>query len=224
MLYIPLKQPLDPAFMDGLLAMGFYRMQQHVFTTSIVVLDADTWFQVKWVRVVLADYEPNNRYLKLQKLNKRFELVQTVAIIDDEVEQLYQRYLGGIDFDASSSVRSFLMDTHPYDYFPSRMWQVRDGDRLIACGYFDEGIQSAAGILNFYDPAYARYSPGLWLYLHNVHHAASTGKQFFYPGYIGIGYKKFDYKLLAGTHRMEVWLGEGAGWMPYDEWQLQEAE
>ena len=92
---------------------------------------------------------------------------------------------------------------------------MRDGDQLIAVGYFDEGRESAAGILNFYHPAYRKYSPGLFLYLEGVRYAAESGKRFFYPGYIALNYTKFDYKLLPGAERVEIWDTDTGSWRQY---------
>ena len=92
---------------------------------------------------------------------------------------------------------------------------MRDGERLIAIGYFDEGRESAAGILNFYHPDYRKYSPGLFLYLESIRYAAEGGKRFFYPGYIALDYTKFDYKLLPGPERVEIWDTDTACWLPY---------
>jgi arginine-tRNA-protein transferase len=202
--------------MDTMLSYGYYRMQQNLFTVDYAHTDARERVRVIWARVCLKDFKPNHRHLKLAKRCKQMDISLQPAAINDEIERLYARYRAAIDFDGNDSVTSCLIgDMDTADFFPGRMWQVRHDGELVAAGYFDEGKDSCAGILNFFDPNYAKYSLGLWMYLEGVRYAAETGKQFYYPGYIAMGFKKFDYKLLAGTDRIELWDPAKAKWIPY---------
>ena len=213
--FIPLQEILAPEILDAALAQGYYRMRQNLFTTDTTYTDGGGEVPVLWARVLLEHYQPNRRHQKLARLCRRFSCSLQGADITPEIEALYSSYRGHIDFDAGRSVASCMLDEHGVNYFPGRMWTMRDGDRLIAVGYFDEGRESSAGILNFYDPAYRKYSPGLLLYLESIRHAAESGKRFFYPGYIAMDYTKFDYKLLPGTERVELWDTDTARWLPY---------
>ncbi|MCU0395563.1 MAG: GNAT family N-acetyltransferase [Chitinophagaceae bacterium] len=215
MYYIPLQQPLDPAFMDGLLAMGWYRMSQHVFTTRYVHLSETEVFEVLWARVALGRWTPGSRHLKLLKQNRRFRFSLMPATLNAETEELYARYRASIDFESSASAQAYLQDQQPHNFFPTRMWQVRDGNRLVGASYFDEGLSSAAGILTFFHPDYRKYSLGLLLYLESVRHAAQSGKEYFYPGYIALENPKFDYKLQAGKEYIEIWQPDQMNWIPY---------
>lgn len=215
MSYIPLREPLLPGQLDALLAIGWYRMRQHVFTTDEVWLTGGQAVPVCWARVMLDGFAPNDRHRKLMRLWRRFSCTLHDADINGEIEELYDAYRTGVDFEAGPTAASFLLDERSVNYFPSRMWLARDGGRLIAAGYFDEGAESAAGILNFYHPDYRKYSPGLWLYFECIRRAAARGCRYFYPGYVALGFPKFDYKLLAGTDRMELWDGASARWVAY---------
>jgi arginine-tRNA-protein transferase len=206
---------LPSSFLDNLLAQGWYRMRQHIFTLDCLTPDDKRSREVFWARIRLDGYQPNSRLRKLDRLCRKFRVLLSDAMITPEIERLYVAYAQQVDFDAGPSAASFLLDERGINYFPARMWQLFDEDRLIAVGYFDEGVESAAGILNFYDPAYRKHSLGLWLYLHNVRYAAAQGRKYFYPGYIVMDYPKFDYKLLAGTDQMELWSMEGHHWYPY---------
>jgi arginine-tRNA-protein transferase len=215
MYYIPLRQPLDPAFMDGLLEMGWYRMSQHVFTTRHICLGETEVYEVLWARIDLRKWKPTARHQRQLKQAQRFSISLQPATISPSIEKLYTRYRSAISFEASESVASYLLEQQPHNFFPTLMWQVHDGDELIAVSYFDEGLSSAAGILTFFHPDYKRYSLGLLLYLESVRHAADTGKQYFYPGYIALNNPKFDYKLLAGKEHIETWEFENMRWIPY---------
>ncbi len=215
MYYFLLQESLTPAMMDVLLAQGYYRMRQTVFTTSATINDEGMLIEVLWARICLRGYAPGRRHRELMRRNCNFSCVLLDAHIDDEIEELYSAYRQNVNFDAPGSAAAFLMGESPVNYFPARMWQVRDGGQLIAVGYFDEGEHSAAGILNFYHPDYKKYSPGKWLYLESVRYAAETGKEFFYPGYIAMNFPKFDYKLMAGKDRIELWDMVQEQWYPY---------
>jgi arginyl-tRNA--protein-N-Asp/Glu arginylyltransferase len=213
--FIPLQTYLEPAVMDTLLSFGYYRMRQSLFTTTYTLTDHQQIVKVLWARIRLKDYQLTSRHLKLSKRASRFKLRLLPAQVNAEIEALYAQYRASMDFDANESVRACILGEAEIDFFPGRMWEVRDAGRLIAAGYFDEGINSAAGILNFYHPEYAGYSLGLWLYLESVRYALSTGKTYFYPGYVALDFPKFDYKLLAGTDNMEILDAHQGIWTPY---------
>lgn len=203
--------------MDLFLSLGYYRMRQTLFTTAYTLTDDNRPVPVLWARICLENYRTGRRFKELQRRNRHFSIALQKAAVTDETEELYTRYAASVRFDAPGSVREFLLGEEPVDYFPGLMWQVRDQGRLIAAGYFDEGTDSAAGILNFYDPVYNRHSLSKWMYLKTVHDMAVSGKKYFYPGYVALGYAKFDYKLEAGLAYAEIWSPEQGVWLPYEE-------
>lgn len=215
MYYIPLQQPIEPAFMDGLLELGWYRMSQSVFTTSWIHLSETEVYEALWARVVLNKWTPGKTLAQLQKRNRQFTLRLEPFRVDDEIEYLYRRYKQSIDFEVSQTARAYLMDDHTVNFFPTKLWTLYNGEELIAASYFDEGVRSSAGILTFFHPDYRKYSPGLLLYLESVLLAKKNGKEFFYPGYISLQYPKFDYKLKAGPAAMELWNMQQLVWYPY---------
>lgn len=215
MYYFPLTEPISPEIMDSLLAQGFYRMRQTMFTTHFTVNDQDELIYVLWARVVLSDYQLPGRYYDIRRRCRRFQTVLTPAVINEEIEDLYRHYRDDVSFNAPLSVTEFLMGHEAKNFFPGQMWQVRDNGRLIAAGYFDEGTVSAAGILNFYHPDYRKFSLSKWMYFEAIRYACNTGKQFFYPGYVALDFTKFDYKLEAGTEYIEIWDPAMISWVPY---------
>jgi arginine-tRNA-protein transferase len=215
--FIPVHSALDPEVMDTMLSYGYYRMQQNLFTVDYAHTDDRQRVRVIWARVSLKDFDLNHRYLRLARRCKHLRISLHSAVITDEIEALYAKYRAAIDFDGNDSVTSCLLgERGAIDHFPGRMWLVRDGGALVAAGYFDEGKESCAGILNFFHPDYGKYSPGIWMYLEGVRYAAETGKKFYYPGYIAMGFSKFDYKLLAGKERIELWDPARAVWISYE--------
>lgn len=211
-----LQAPLAPEVMDTLLAQGFYRMRQTVFTTAATIADDGRIIAVMWARILLDGFRPGNRHKELTRRCRRFQCRLTDAVITEEIEHLFAIYSQTVNFEAPETATAFLLGDCSENFFPSRMWEVRDNGRLIAVGYFDEGANSAAGILNFYHPDYKKFSLGKWLYLESVRYAAETGKDYFYPGYIALDFPKFDYKLMAGKERMELWDIVGSVWYAYE--------
>lgn len=215
--FLPILSPLEPEQLDTMLAFGYYRMQQSLFTTNFAHTDDRTRVSVIWARLLLQGFEQNHRLKKLRGRTRHFELSLHPAIVTAEIEELYSRYRASIDFDGNDSVGTCLLGASEEDFFPGRMWEVRDDEKLIAVGYFDEGAGSCAGILNFFDLEYRKYSLGLWLYFESVAFAELSGKTFFYPGYIGLDFPKFDYKLDVGKERIEVWYPRLMVWLPYSQ-------
>lgn len=222
-----LTEPLLPATMDSLLAQGWYRSGQGVFTTNWLVLDDGLVVsRVLWARVDVRDWTSTRRHQRLMKENARFSLTLSQAIITDEIETLFAAYLAHTGLDSGPTVTAVLMGIYEpatgglagQNFFPTRMFTLRDEHRLIAAGYFDEGAETTAGILNFYHPDYSKRSLSISLYFEEIRYAAETGKRWFYPGYIAVDYPKFDYKLLAGTERTEVLDVERSEWIPYASW------
>lgn len=102
-----------------------------------------------------------------------------------------------------------------HNVFTTEVLEVRDGNQLIAAGIFDSGARSLAGIMNFYHPAYRKYSLGKYLMLLKINHARQQCKAYYYPGYLVQGYPKFDYKLfpcLAATEVFDATMGQ---WLPF---------
>ncbi len=210
--------------MDALLAQGWYRSGQGVFTTNWLILDEGLVVsRVLWARVDVRDWTPTRRHLRLAKECARFSCTVSDAVITDEIETLFAGYLAHTGLDSGPTVRAVLMsDAAHENFFPTKMFTVRDGEILIAVGYFDQGAETTAGILNFYHPDYSKRSLSIFLYYEEIRYAAQTRKRWFYPGYIAMDYPKFDYKLLAGAGRTEVLDVERAEWIRYAPWMTDE--
>jgi arginine-tRNA-protein transferase len=99
--------------------------------------------------------------------------------------------------------------------FDTYVVEVRDENKLIAAGIFDNGSQSIAGIMNFYDPAYRKQSLGKFLMLMKINYARQQRKAYYYPGYLVNDYPKFDYKLFPCQSATEVFDANSGTWFPF---------
>lgn len=200
--------------LDFVLSIGYFRMQQELFTCRYVNFD-DTLYPVHWLRITLAKVKYGPKQSRLLRINESFSVMIKPFVLSDEVKTLYALYKSAIQFDAPDSVESCLLGTATDTVFDTRMIEVRHGDALIAVGIFDNGAYSIAGIMNFYDPAYHRQSLGKYLMLLKIQYAQQQQKEYYYPGYLVGNYPKFDYKLFPCEAATEVFDDSFCQWLPF---------
>jgi len=209
------------ALLDNFLAQGCYRMHQDIFTTNLL-WDAGGLYNVFWLRYPLHKFYFDKKPQKLLRYNQRFEVTTRALSITREMEMLYEIYFHSVNFEAPRNIQDFLfgdavIENPQQDLFDSEVIEIRDKNKLIAAGIFDNGHNSIAGIMNFYDPAYKKYSLGKYLMLLKMLHAIKNKMQFYYPGYIAYNYKKFDYKLFPNHHLAEIFDAKRKVWLPYNK-------
>ncbi|MFD1467986.1 GNAT family N-acetyltransferase [Hymenobacter caeli] len=192
------------AALDYYLGQGYYRMRQDLFTCQFLPHDGQL-HTVHWLRVVLRDAQFGPKQRHLLRRNAAFSVAVRPFRLTAEYEELYSRYRESLDFEASETLAELLLaDDTEHSVFNTEIVEVRDGDLLVAAGIFDQGVDSIAGIVNFYHPAYRQHSLGKYLMLLKIAHAQQQHKAYYYPGYVVHGYPKFDYKLWACPAATEV--------------------
>lgn len=197
--------------LDYYLSQGYYRMRQDLFTCQFLPHDGEL-YTVHWLRLVLRHVQYGSKQRHLLRQNASFVVTVRPFSLTAEYEALYALYLQGITFDTSLTLAELLLDETPHSVFNTQVIEVRDGDLLIAAGLFDQGIDSIAGIVNFYHPAYRKHSLGKYLMLLKMAHAVQEQKTYYYPGYLVYGYPKFDYKLFACLAATEVYDCRSGQW------------
>jgi arginine-tRNA-protein transferase len=217
--FIGMKTDLYPyqgELLDKLLEAGFYRMHQHVFTTDCTILN-DEFLSLFWLRTNLAKTQFSKSQLKLQQLNKKFRVEISVLKLTEEVYELFTKYRASINFDHVHQLDDFITEANGINRFYSKQVCIYDQEKLIAFGLFDEGKDSIAGIINIYDPAYKKYSLGKYLMFLKCQYAIAHHFKYYYPGYIAVGYNKFDYKIYPNVEAVEILDSMQAIWFPYSE-------
>jgi arginyl-tRNA--protein-N-Asp/Glu arginylyltransferase len=185
--------------LDKYLAAGWYRIYDLMFTTDSITVDTQA-IPVKWIRYGLQQLEFRRSARKLLARNrKKFKLAIIPYEISLELEELYLKYWFDNQMEMSPSIGQSMFVNDPSEVFDTKLMELRLEGRLVAAGYFDLGRDSAAGIINFFDPDHKRDSLGKYLMLEAVDHCRQAGMRYFYPGYIAEGWDKFDYKLSVGT-------------------------
>lgn len=209
---------LDGATLDQLLALGWYRAQQSIFTCSH--LDQEAKHRVHWMRFAIRDIKNMPSHKRIRNMNKNFRYtIEDVVAIAIEHRELHKRYRASINFDGALSIEECLYGDAPQDksIFNTKCISVFDDNKLIAAGYFDIGNTAIASILHFFDPLYARYSLGKYLILLTIDYAKADNFTLYYPGYVVESLPKMNYKLFLGKELARYFDPETLSWKIFDE-------
>ena len=207
--------------LDDYLSRGWYRIWQFIFTTDFWEFNGYT-YAVYWLRIALPKVNYGKSQKKILTRNKGFAVEIKPFMLSREIEDLFGLYKTSIDFETTDSLTGYFLTgaiDNNVNIFNTQMIEIRDGNKLIAAGFFDVGETSIAGLLNFYHPDYKSRSLGKYLLLLVIDYARKHGKEWFYTGYITDGYSKFDYKLFPDIQATEVLVKARNKWVPFS-WPL----
>lgn len=204
---------LEPKSLDQYLAKGWFRMGLTIFTTHFLKFQ-DQFYSAVWLRIGLKNFSSSKSQQKLFKQNSKFRTEIKPAVVDLEKEALFAKYKQGISFAAASSLEHLLYHDGDVNIYNTYEVNLYDGDKLIACGYFDLGHEAAAGISCFYDPDYKKYSLGKYLMLLKMEYCQRLSMTYFYPGYFVPGYPLFDYKLSLADQDFDFYELSSRSWQP----------
>ena len=208
--------------LDNYLAEGYYRMQHLLFTTHQTQLGIETdEVPVFWLRIPVKNIIENKTAFAIRKKCAAFNFSFNEGFVKQEIDDLYSSYLNSVDFEAAHTCSNYLHDMHIPNPFNSQFVQIRDGKSLVAIGFFDVGLNSMAGILNFYHPDYKKYSLGKYLMLKKMDYALANKIDYYYTGYISPDTNKFDYKIFPDKKAVEVFLPVEKQWVPYHQLSKQ---
>lgn len=124
--------------------------------------------------------------------------------LTDELRYLYKQHRSFRGYPAEPTLDVFFAGQVEHGPFDTNCILLRDGEKLVGAGFYDKGATAAAAILNIWDPAYKRFSPGKRLLIEQICHSQSAGLTYLYPGYVIRESDLFDYKLSLLQSGMEV--------------------
>ena len=209
---------INPAELDAYLARGWYRMHETIFTTHFLNHNERLRSAV-WLRNRLLNFNTNSvTFQKLEKRNKRFREEFSPLYITESHENLFRKYRKSLFNDENDSLERSLFGGGSDAPFDSYMLNIYENKKLIACGIYDWGFSSVAGIVSFYDMDYSKFSLGKYLIYRKINYAKLRGMSFFYPGYFMPGVPKFDYKLSIGTECLEYLELSSGTWQSISEY------
>lgn len=213
--FIEKHAPITGILLDSFLEKGFYRIGRHIFTTNYITID-DNYMDVFWLRTNIDAINFSQTANKILKNAAAFKVNILPATITNEAENLYKLYKNSVNFNAAESIFGYLHGDEIHAHFVSAMIEVREGNKLIAAGYFDTGRDCVAGILNFYHPDYKKYSLGKLLMLLKLNYAKTNQIKYYYTGYIALQSVKFDYKLFPDIKAIEVFMPIEEKWIQWN--------
>ncbi len=201
--------------LDQFLSAGWYRMGSTLFTTKFIYpFNNEITAGVFWLRYLVDNVRLNKKSLALFAKNSRFTFEYKSFALTGELITLHQLYTQNLKFTTSGSLVLLLEDIYNI-VFDSTIIEVRDDGKLVAAGIFDIGTESIAGIINFYNPDYKKFSPGKFLILLKYQFCVKNNIPLYYPGYFMPQYPIFDYKLFLDKNATEVFLPDEKKWIPY---------
>ncbi len=196
------------------------------FLTQTKIWYNDQFYKVYWLRYNLANYKVLKDHKTIIKNAQQFTITQQALHINQTVNNLYDTYANAMTFDTSVSLEHYLysyentLNNMPIT-FNSKLITITHNNTIVAAGIYDKGLRTIAGIINFYNPDYKKYSLGKMLVLAKLQNALQTGMQYYYPGYIVPGIAKFDYKTFIGEQCTEIWDANVKIWVPYSQYSQQ---
>jgi len=198
--YIP--KTLSKKWLDQYLAAGWFRTVNMLFRSKVSCFDNTLCSPIN-IRFDLHDHVFSKSLQKLYRRNNalfRFEIKK--ASITREKEALFQQQQKRFRGFLSNNLEEFLVLTYRFDTYEI---DIYDDDRLVAVSYFDDGHLSMMGLLAIFDENYSKYSLGIYSMILEIEYAKSTGKRWYYPGYVHEGPSIYDYKLRFGKAQVYDW-------------------
>lgn len=207
---------ITPEALDDYLARGWFRFGGTMRTTRFTVWEERDLRTTLWTRTDLDGFRwsKSNRRL-LNKIRRRYRIVERRATVDEAHEQLYHQYIHHVGGDRPASLEDFLGGFDLHACFATREIALYDGNDLVAFSYFDLGSSSVMSLLGVFHPAYQRDSLGYASMLLEVELAARTDRLFHYSGYVLPGEPRMDYKTRVGG--MQFMDPDSQLWRPWAE-------
>jgi len=148
------------------------------------------------VRIPVSDFQHSKVQRRIWNRGKHLTVTERAPCFSDEHFRLYQHYLssrhagGGMDNPTPEQYVSFLTA----DWADTAFIEFRDHERLIAVAivdYLDDGLSA---VYTYFDPDYARFSPGKLAILWQIHETRNKEKDYLYLGYWIRHCNKMQYK------------------------------
>ena len=204
--------------LDKLLAEGKYRMNNQMTTCDYIITENIELLNVIWARYLVYEVKDLLKH-KIYKNAKKFKVTITDFKLTDEIRALAQKYCDSRKIEVTFEDTYFLNEEN-INPFDTKTLLVHDGDKLIAVGYFDEGLDTIMGLKNIFDPDYAKYSLGKLIMIYKMQYCIERQMSFYYPGYIACESDVFDYKLFFDKNAIQLKLN--GYWINYNQFENKE--
>jgi arginine-tRNA-protein transferase len=196
-----------PEEVDGLLCRGWRHFGPGWFRPSCTGCQA-----CLSTRIVVDAFTPSRSQRRAQRRARNLRAEISEPIIDEARLRLFHTWQN--ERVASRAWESTQLSEQDYFMrfaFPSTVarevaYDADADDRLVMVAICDETPQAWSAVFCFYDPAYARMSPGVANILRLVDIARATSRRFVYLGYLVLACQSLRYKADFCTQEMLVGL------------------
>jgi arginine-tRNA-protein transferase len=203
---------VTPAEMDALLERGWRRFGPIYFRPACAACD-----ECVSLRVAAEAFRPSKSQRRAARACGRLRRVVGAPVVDGARLELYARWHAGREAARGWEPNAQSRDRYKLEFaFPhpcareAAFYDDDAGGRLVGVGLFDETPRALSAAFFFYDPDYARRSPGTANVLGLVADARASGRPYVYLGYRVAGCASLRYKaafrpheLLAGRPEMD---------------------
>lgn len=214
--YLPGKQAktlfVDPDFIINrefhtrLNEIGFRRSGAHLYRPN-----CESCEQCIPCRVLVHEFEPGRRYMRVLKKNKDLQISQVDTIATDEYFQVYEAYINARHSDgdmypaAREQYQSFLLTKRKDTLY----LEMRCQGKLLGVMICDHLLNALSAVFTFYDPDMEKRSLGTFAILWQIAVAKRLNLSYLYLGYWISACKKMNYK----TQFQPIELLYPSGWI-----------
>jgi leucyl-tRNA---protein transferase len=145
------------------------------------------------LRVIVDEFLPSKSQRRVLKKNGGLRFLTRNLSYHKEHYDLYLKH-NNFRFAKNTATEEEFIGNFCLTPVDSLITEIRDGERLVGIGYVDIGVKSLSSVYYFYDPDYARFSPGVFSSLMEIDLAKKLGKKYYYLGFCAAGVKFSDYK------------------------------
>jgi arginyl-tRNA--protein-N-Asp/Glu arginylyltransferase len=161
------------------------------------------------LRVPAAGFQPSRSQRRVRRRNADMRVEINPPSISDEKWRIYLAYLDAQHDQSMSRSRedfeTFLYRS-PIDTLEMTYWL---GRRLIGAGFVDRCPDGLSSVYFYYDPTFARRSPGVFSALCEIDECRRLGLSYWYAGFYVRGSRKMNYKAAYRPHEL---LGPDGAW------------
>lgn len=198
----------SPQQLDALLANGWRHFGTHFVRYNIGFYENELR-RVLPLRVRLANFQTSKSQRRVLKKNRDLQTVIRPIAITPEKEDLFERHKTRFNHAVPDSLYDFL-SSEPAEV-PCEALEVcvYDGGKLLAASFFDVGATAVSAVYAMFEPTEISRSLGIFTMLLTMDYATTSGKIFYYPGYVYEGNSFYDYKKRFSALEEFDWKG---GW------------
>ncbi len=171
------------------------------------------------LRINLKNFTFSKSQRKSLRRNDDLTVLRRGIRIENKHEELFKLHSERFTHNKPMSIYGFFSMYSSIMPCYGIMFEVYKGPNLIATSFFHLGRRSMAGNYCIYDPNEISRGLGTFTMLKEIEFAITTGRDYYYPGFVYDLPSEFDYKLNFNNLEYFDWWGN---WYPLDRLPVRE--